>query len=407
MKLTQKSYRASQLLLVGVSGFALNLCLTSGAAQAQVTRAKAWVWADRPTTTTTYTPALAYQYNSTGATNQATRLGVGQYRINFPGLATTGGTVHVSSYGGNHHCKVVNWGSSGTAQQVRVNCFTPNGAAVDGRFNVLFYKEASPSPNRTAAYLWANQPTTASYTPNTIYQWNSKGATNTVNRLGVGRYRAILPSLNVVGGTVLVTAYGSGSESCKVVGWSSSGSNTSVNVNCFNSSGSPVDTTYNLSYMTDVVVGLEVSLGPHYGGYIWANNATASSYTPLITYRFNNTGGGHSITRTAAGTYTVRFAYLKPSNRTIAQVTAYGTTGEYCTVNSWDSDGGSGTRVYIKCFNNSGSPVDQLFTLTYLTDQRVGTTIVRISEPTAIAGLLLFGMGLLWRRKKRILLNQG
>lgn len=406
MKLTQKIYRPSQLLLVGVSGFGLNLCLTSGAAQAQVTRAKAWVWADRPTTTS-YTPASSYQYNSTGATNQATRLGVGQYRIDFPGLAIGGGTVHVSSYGGNHHCKVVNSGSSRIVQDVRVNCFTPNGAAVDGRFNVLFYKEASISLGRTAAYLRANQPTTASYTPNTTYQWNSKGATNTVNRLGVGRYQAILPGLNIVGGTVLVTAYGTGSERCKVVGWSSSSSNTSVNVNCFNSSGSPVDTTYNLSYMRDVVVGLDVFPGPHYGGYVWANNATASSYTPLITYRFNNTGGGHSITRTAVGTYTVRFAYLKPSNLTTAQVTAYGATGEYCTVDSWGSDGGSGTRVYIKCFNNFGIPVDQLFTLTYLTDQRVGTRILRISEPTAIAGLLLFGMGLLLRRKKRILLNQG
>jgi hypothetical protein len=401
MKLTQKSYRASQLLLLGVSGIVFNLCLTSDPAQAQVTRAKAWVWANNPTTTS-YTPSPGYQYNSTGATNQATRLGVGQYRIDFPGFVTTGGTVHVSSYGGNHYCKLVNWVPNATALQVRVNCFTPNGVAVDGRFNVLFYKEARLSSSRTAAYLWANQPTTASYTPSSIYQWNSKSATNTVNRLGVGKYQAILPSLNVVGGTVLVTAYGSGSERCKVVAWVPSGSNTLVNVNCFNSSGSPVDTTYNLSYMTDVVVGLDTSPGPHYGGYVWANNSTASSYTPLSTYRLNNTGGGHSITRTATGTYTVNFSYLKPSNRTTAQVTAYGSTGEYCTVNSWDSDGRGGTNVNVRCFNNLGSPVDTKFTLTYLTDQRVGTIIVRVSEPTAIAGLLLFGMGLLWRRKKRI-----
>ncbi|YAF93990.1 MAG: hypothetical protein AB3A66_15295 [Nodularia sp. CChRGM 3473] len=373
MKTTQKSYRASQLLLAGISGILFNVCLTSVPAQAQVVRAKAWVWANQPNTAlnTPYTPDLNYQYNSTNATNQATRLEVGQYRVNFPGLGTAGGTVHVSSYGGNHHCKVVSWGSSGTTQQVRVNCFTPNGVLVNGRFTVLFYKESRRSTTWTDAYLWADQPTTSSYTP--TYQWNSKRTINTASRFNTGtiRYQATLTSLNVVGGTVLVTAYGSGSERCKAVNWFPSGGNTLVNVNCFNSSGNLVDTRYNLSYMTDVAIGIDVSEDTDYGGYVWANNPTAGFYTPDPTYQLNNTGGTNTITRNSLGKYTVRFPNLKPSNRTTAQVTAYGSASEYCTVNFWNSDGSGGTNVNVQCFNSLGNLVDTRFTLTYLTNQQI------------------------------------
>jgi hypothetical protein len=67
------------------------------------------------------------------------------------------------------------------------------------------------------AYLLADQPTSSSYTPPLAYQFNSSGATNTVVRTGVGAYTATLPFLAAYTGHVQVTAYGTGSERCKVV----------------------------------------------------------------------------------------------------------------------------------------------------------------------------------------------
>jgi hypothetical protein len=69
------------------------------------------------------------------------------------------------------------------------------------------------------AYLWAEQPTAPSYTPAPGYQFNSSGATNTLVRTGVGAYTALLPNLGTAAGTVHVTAYGTGSEACKVASW--------------------------------------------------------------------------------------------------------------------------------------------------------------------------------------------
>jgi hypothetical protein len=89
------------------------------------------------------------------------------------------------------------------------------------------------------AYLWADQPTAPSYTPSLAYQFNSSGATNTVVRTGVGRYTAKLPNLGSQTGQVQVTAYGTGSERCKVERWYPSGTTQQVNVRCFTSTGTP------------------------------------------------------------------------------------------------------------------------------------------------------------------------
>lgn len=358
-----------KLLIAVSSGIFLNLILGSTDAQAQVIRAKAWVWANQPTSSS-YTPDPNYQYNSTGETNEITRLGQGKYSVALPQLGTTGGMVQVSAYGGNHYCKVGSWNASGTTQQIRVYCFSPTGSPVDGRFTALFYKESRGEAWKDA-YLWANQPTAEEYIPSTGYQWNSQGLNNKVRRLGTGRYRATLPNINILGGTVLVTAYGEGSEQCKVVNWQRSGNDTVVNVNCFNASGSPVDTRYTLSYMSDVGLGIRVSEDQHYGGYVWANRPTTTSYTPNETYQLNTAGGPNTITRRSVGSYSVRFPLLKAFDITTAQITAYGSSSEYCTIANWNGRSGDYTSVNVNCFDYSGEPVDTRFTLTYLTDEQI------------------------------------
>lgn len=335
---------------------------------ARILRGKAWVWADQPTATN-YTPSASYQYNSSGETNQINRLAPGQYRIDLPGLATSGGTVHAVAYGGNHYCKVVGWGASSGRQRIRVNCFSLDGRPVDGQFTLLFYKE-SRGAIWANAYLWANQPLVEAYTPSTAYQWNSKGLLNTVRRLGVGQYQVTLPGLNVPGGTVLVTAYGSGTERCKVGEWNRLGNDTVVNVYCFDVSGNPVDTTFTLSFMTDVGLGIRVSEDQHYGGYVRANQPANSSYTPDRVYQLNTAGGLNTITRSSTGTYTINFPSLAPASST-ALVLAYGSGSECCTVQRWSSDSRGGTNVNVQCFSRLGNLTDTRFTLVYLTDDQI------------------------------------
>src|SRR5262245_49816001 len=73
-------------------------------------------------------------------------------------------------------------------------------------FGLVLGIGAWTSPTNAAttgwAYLWANQPGPASYTPDLRYQYNSTGAANTVTTVGVGQYRVFLPNLGANAGTV-------------------------------------------------------------------------------------------------------------------------------------------------------------------------------------------------------------
>jgi len=357
-------------LLVGIA-----ICFwlaNSGTALAASTGIKGWVRADLPTAAS-YVPNRSYQYNSTGGTNSVTRLGVGQYRVDLPGLGGYGGIAHVSADGGAHQCKVKDKGPLSSAQQIYINCFNASGSPIDGRFTMLYYREEHNFFSSQRAYLWAEQPTVATYIPSFDYQWNSADYPNFVRRIAQGRYEARLQGLNLMGGTVLVTAYGDGPARCKVIGWgpSLSGSDTLVNVACFNPNGTAADAQYNLSYMMGVTVGAFNNEDQHYGGYAWANQPTSASYTPKATYQLNTAALAISAARLSTGSYRLRLPGLAPLNSTTALVTAYGDNSDYCSVAGWYSDGSGGTYLNITCFNTTATPIDTRFTILYLTDDQI------------------------------------
>jgi hypothetical protein len=159
-----------------IAMFTLNACLLSLPMTAQSIRG--WVWNDHPSSSGV--PDRNYQFNSSGAVNTITHLSKGRYVVNLPGISVSGGTVHATAYGGNHYCKTAGWGTEGTVMQVFVNCFSPSGAAADGRFTAVFYKQSIPAPYVADSYLFANNPRLNSYTPLGVYQWNSTGASNMV-----------------------------------------------------------------------------------------------------------------------------------------------------------------------------------------------------------------------------------
>jgi hypothetical protein len=205
-------------------------------------------------------------------------------------------------------------------------------------------------------YVWANQPTVASYTPSTTYQRNSTGQLNTINRLGVGYYQVVFENLGVYyGGTVDVTAYGGGSENCKVQNWGPTLADQIVYVRCFDAAGSAVDTMFTAAFTRPI--------SSTKFGYVWANSPAAASYTPSTTYQYNSTGALNTITRSGVGAYQVTLPGLGGQGGTI-KATAYGPGNEACHVSSWSSLAANAV-VNVRCQNPAGVPVDTLYTLTY------------------------------------------
>lgn len=371
---------------------AVFVSLSSSAALADAvqpsTVAKGWVWLDQPSQplNTCYTPPEWWQHNmrydiltvypwrdyAPAALNCVTRTGVGIYRVTFPNFAVSGGTAHVTAYGGNHSCKIQSWGSSGSDMNVYVRCFTPSGSPGDGRFSALFYKDGTKSTIYGNAYLWADQPSpTVPYTPSIYYQFNSRDSVNTVSRLATGEYDVLFPDMENTsepnkGGHVQVTAYGTGPERCKVRGWSESGGTVTARVGCSHA-GVPADSRFTASFMRspgDLAMSFAEDINEGY--YVWANAAP----TPSLYYQSDSYGGNQaSLQWLSTGAYRVNLSGVDPLHST-AQVTAYGGGDAYCTVAYWyQAPDGSTTAVDVRCFSGTGSPVNTQFNLLYLTRQ--------------------------------------
>jgi hypothetical protein len=349
----------------------LLLCAPPNVAEPPSTFASGFVWAQ--SATGSFTADANYSSNSSGtgtaAANTVTQLSTGTYRVDFPGLGLeTGGNVQVTAYGGSsERCKVGGWSSSGSTLSATVFCHNTAGALVNTQFTASYLRRpASASGQATGGYLWANQPSTEYYTPSTTYQWNASGALNTIQRYGVGSYAATFPGVNLYGGTVEVTAYGSSSDYCKVGYW---GSNV-VGVSCFNNAGAPVDSAFTLSF-TDSSPHATPSFH-----YAWADQPSTQSYTPSTYYQrgylatqCGGSVGTMTMSRYSTGSYQAFIPNLNATGSNV-KVTAYGGSADTCKVMSWGSSS-NGTQVGVACFNPAGQPVDTYFTIVYSNNQYI------------------------------------
>lgn len=342
--------------------------------------AAAFVWAS--SSTGTYPAVSTYSYNSSGGTNIINWLTTGQYRVDFPGLGSViGGDVQVTAYGGgSERCKVSYWTPSGSTLQVYINCYTATGAPTNTLFTANYVRR-SDHPGIEGAYVWANDATTASYTPSSTYSWNSTGGAIGVSHTGTGAYSVSLGGQNLGGGTVEVTAYGGSNSYCKVGSWGGS----SVNVVCFDgSTGAAADSQFDLIFSTQTPPPLDYrSNSPNNiwsFSYAWAYSPTASSYTLSGPYQIGKVscctdGAGYpfgatqapgTITRYGVGYYNVKFPGLavlsaSPSN---VKVTGYGYGSDTCKVTGWYTSG-SDAFANVACFTFAGTPVDAYYTITY------------------------------------------
>jgi hypothetical protein len=323
-----------------------------------------YVWANEPASAS-YTPSTSYSFNSAGGAINISRSGAGTYAVRFAGLgggASVGGNVLVTSYGGGTEiCKAANWNSGGADFTVNVRCFTAAGAAIDAMYTVRVTWYNSPSPGRRVSYAWADNPASASYTPSTMYSFNSLGGAINISRSGVGTYAVRFSDFGngqgSTGGNVLVTAYGGGSEACKVASWDNSGADYIVNVRCFTAAGAAADTMYTVR----AAWGHSASIHP-LSGYVWADNPASASYTPNTMFSFNSAALPVSITRSGVGAYAVRLSGLGGGSLGgNVQVTAYGSDAATCKVGSW-SFAPTDFIANVRCFK-SGVPVDTRYSI--------------------------------------------
>lgn len=330
--------------------------LTPSTAQAAPSLGRAFVWAHSPNAAlnTPYTPSAAYSQNSTGATNTVVRTGTGQYTVRMPNLGRVGGVVHVTAYGANaNSCSVYYWAPVGDRLDAHVRCLTPTGLRVNAPFTASFVNTAGLGGR--FAYVWANQPTTAAYTPSTSYQFNSAGATNTITRSGVGRYTVRIPSIGSAAGHVQVTAYGDVRARCKVVNWYLSGTAQLINVRCFTLGGALQDNRYTLTYVRGT--GIQRTTP---AAYAWANQPATAAYNPAASYSYNSTGVENRISRVGVGTYRFWPSGMPLGNGNV-QVSAYGADSRHCKVDYWTPR----TGVQVRCYTAAGALSDAYYDVAF------------------------------------------
>jgi hypothetical protein len=357
----------SSLAMTALPGVAAAATHAPRAAVASAPGVVAYAYGNKPSARS-YTPERGYSFNSTGEGIRVSRSAPGTYTVHFFGLGAFAGhgTVDVTAEGLQpSECEVTHWAadSTGAILLVGVNCFALSGVKMDAPFMAAF--TSGGSTTGTTDYVLANKPATSSYTPSLPFQFNSSGGTNTIRRMGTGQYTVRLPGPVVTGGTVKVTAYGtSNANSCQVVQWVARSPGQNVSVGCFTPSGNPVNSKFTMTFTaTDDLLGNGAP-----GGYLWADQPTAATYTPDTSYQYDTVGTTATVTMLGTGEWENLFPGAGQGDAGDQQATAYGFTPAHCIVDGPAGIAGGAETGDVLCWDTSGNPLD----VTYTTQWMVG-----------------------------------
>lgn len=352
----------ASILKAAVAGAGLMAATGLSAAQAAPSKV-GWLWANDSHNTVTYTPNTQYSFNSTGGAYTSTRLSMGVYRVVLGGMASAGPTnVMMTRYNGPGYCTVGSWSTQGADVLAYINCFSASGAPDDGNFTLLYQARNKRFGNaaKGIAYLWADQPSTPSYTPSTLFQFNSTGGTNTINRTGVGVYDVLLPGFDKLGGNVQVSAYGSSAARCKVVTWNQDTPGTTAEVACFDASGAPSDHQFTLTYSRSIPAGW-VSDDQSRGVYAWSSTTKKATYKLDKSYAYNGFGTGKlAASRDSQGVYIVTIPGAHSYVSSNMLTTSYGDGNTYCDIVGWEN-------LITECYNQAGTVADSRYSMDFNT----------------------------------------
>jgi hypothetical protein len=337
----------------------------SGQARAQ---SIGYVLDNRPTALGTINPNPIYAFNSASADASSitiSRKAAGAYAVTFAGLGNgnPSNVQVVAVTATSNYCTSNGWISSAKLKNVGafVLCFNKTGTPADTGFALLYQARAGlRDGNDDLAYILANQPTSASYTPAAGSSFNSLAETITVARSGQGSYQVTMPFAGgFTGGLPLVTAVNKAATRCSLVSW------FPIAVACVDHAGHPVDSEYSV-LLAD---GLPVAAGPSTpnGAYGFACEATATSFYSLLT---GCTKGSYSTLSFAAiegrnaatGTYVLFIPGDPAYASSLALVTSQGEPGSYCNVAGWAV---ATSLITVKCYSAAGAPTNAAFTLAF------------------------------------------
>ena len=281
-------------------------------------------------------------FNSAGGTNTVTILGTGRFQVVLPGLGNgENSDVQVNAFNTNgtpHICTSQGWTSgNGVDVTAYVGCYDFSGNPYSGDFS-LSYQSRTAATGGWAGFVWADEPTTASYKPSSLYSYNNRGGVNKITRQSAGVYTVTFPKLEG-GGNAQVTAY-SGFESgaaahCEISNWTATGRPTTVGVACFDATGAPADEYFDLSYNRSSLQ----SEGYTSGLYAYAYDPVTRRYKPQDHY---TESGGITVKAARFGVPLGQYSLTaeNPGGRQpspiLGMVSAVGTGGEYCEVEGYD-----------------------------------------------------------------------
>jgi hypothetical protein len=239
---------------------------------------------------------------------------------------------------------------------VQIRCHLRAGEPADSKFVVAF----QDFPEGKAAYFLADQPTAPGYSPNPQWSYNSTPFnTNFVSRMSVGRYYVQIPGLGSAGGSFQVSAFAD-TNACRAQNAFAANGGEVIIVKCRDSFENPIDAIFDLTFMEDQ--GLKAVSLPRQA-YLWANRPTAASYQPAAAYRWSSVDGVPTVTRSAAGRYSVELPGQRLGGAALVTPTGLGTAR--CNVASIRTDA-LPQRIGVSCFDFVGAAADSAFTLAYL-----------------------------------------
>jgi uncharacterized protein (TIGR03437 family) len=258
--------------------------------------------------------AAAFNFNPSG-TIVPNHVATGHYTVLFNGLnGAGGGNVQVSAgVNGNTTdatCYAGQW--SGASALVHVWCVSPGGAATDANFHVAFIPAgASPAG---AAFLWANDDTNASYTPDSGHTF-APGSVQ-VTRTGTGVYTVALAGLpTALGGLIRATAYSATSSAnyCHTAGlaalFTGAAGSLRVGVDCFQAnSGAAADSAFTfLAIAPPLTMSCNPAAAPVTLGVPYSTTCTgAGGFLPYsFTVKTGTLPAGLTLTPTSSTAATI------------------------------------------------------------------------------------------------------
>jgi len=166
------------------------------------------------------------------------------------------------------------------------------------------------------------------------------------------------------GGTAHAVAY-QGNHHCNVQGWGPFATTQQVLIVCLNTGGVPADGAFTVLFYKESRAATDWS-----GGYLWANQSAAASYTPSTSFQWNSKGGSNTVVRTGAGRYTATFPGLGPlPHLGSVMVTGFNTSAR-CRSTFWSDT--TDVTVNVACDSVAGAATDATFTLSFFTDTAFG-----------------------------------